>query len=108
VIDVRTGKKSFIPRVSTGVFAPQGHKVLIGRGHHLYFASLLVGPPAHPEKVVATNATTPTWAPDGRRVAYTTTGGLWVVNVITGEQHRVLAWRLRPVEAKFGLVWATH
>jgi Tol biopolymer transport system component len=108
VIGVRTGRKAFIPRVGAGVFAPRGRRVLIGRGYHLYFARLLTGPPAHPTIVVATGATTPAWASDGRRIAYTTTNGLWVFNVTTGERHRVLAWALRPVEAKFGLVWATH
>ncbi len=107
VIDVSTGRRSLVPRVGAAAFAPRGRWMLVARGYHLYFARLLVGPPTRPAIAVATNAATPVWGHDGQRIAYTTTDGLWVFNVATGERRHVLAWRLRPVEAKPGLAWAT-
>jgi Tol biopolymer transport system component len=107
VMDIPTGTRSLVPRAAAASFAPRGRRIVVVRGCHLYCAQMLTGSLTHLASVDATDVTPPVWASDGRRIAYTTTDGLWVSDLATRERHRVLAWQLRPVEAKFGLVWAT-
>lgn len=47
-----------------------------------------------------------TWAPDGRRLAFTATGGIWVMDVSDGTSQQVVSCRNGPDEWPCTIAWA--